>query len=348
MTDSRFIVESTMMKVLLSSSALALVASQSSPARADLAPLSDDQVAVLKAVGDEPLDVEITLSYPRTNEWRLDTLFPELAGLGGGYVGVGADQNYTLAAAAKSEFLWMIDHDPNVRDIHLLYGALIPAAANADEFLAFFEKAGKEKAHELITAAISDEKRRKRILDKFDKNYQSKKHRTYFKNQRNRKSPEGKPATWLADPDLYAHVRQLFVARRVHTVAADLAGTKAMKQIADAATKLGTTVRIVYVSNAESFFELTDQARDNYKGLPHDDKSLLIRTVMMGLPKAKGSVWHYQTQVYVDYVEKLAMKREYPSFKQMVSDLKGEAGKPFIDDAGHSRITAELPRRKKK
>jgi hypothetical protein len=337
-----------MMKVALSGSALALVVTLSSPARADLAALSDDQVAVLKAPGDEPLEAEITLSYPRTNEYRLDTLFPALDGLGGGYVGVGADQNYTLAAAAKSEYLWLIDHDPNVRDVHLLYGALIPAAATADEFLAFFEKANKEKAHELITAAISDEKRRKRILEKFDKSYQSKKHRTYFKNQRNRKSPEGKLATWLADPDLYNHVRQLFVTRRVHTIAADLAGTKTMKAIADAATKLGTKIRIVYVSNAESFFELSDQARENYKNLPHDEKSVLVRTVMMGLPKAKGSVWHYQTQDYLDYVEKLAMKREYPSFKQMVSDLKTEAGKPFIDASGHSRITAELPRRKKK
>src|SRR5689334_10632348 len=66
MTDSRFIVEPTMMKVALSSSALALVVSLSSPARADLAPLSDDQVATLKSPGDEPLEAEITLSYPRT------------------------------------------------------------------------------------------------------------------------------------------------------------------------------------------------------------------------------------------------------------------------------------------
>jgi hypothetical protein len=117
--------------------------------------------------------------------------------------------------------------------------------------------------------------------------------------------------------------------------------------IAEAARKLDTKIRILYVSNAEAFFPMTDRVRANYTGLPHDDKSFLIRTVYMGLPRAKGSVWHYQTHAYPDFVAKLARKREYPTFRMMVDDLRGPDGAKFIDARGHSRITAELPRRKR-
>jgi hypothetical protein len=325
-----------------------LLALFASPAFADdLQPLTDDQVAILRAPGNEPLEVVIEQSYPRTNEWRLDVLFPELAGLGGGYVGVGADQNYTLAGAAKSELVWLIDHDPLVRDLHILYGALIRSAATAEAFIAFFDKANLVGAREVITAGIADDKQRKTALRRFDELARSPRHMKYFKLQRGRKSPDGKPVTWLGDPAIYAHVKKLFETRRVHTVAADLGGPRSMTAIADAAKKLDTTIRVVYVSNAEAFFDMTDRVRANYTGLPHDDKSVLVRTVYMGLPKAKGSVWHYQTHVYQDFVAKLARKREYPSFRVMVDDLRGPDGAKFIDPIGRSRITPELPRRKR-
>src|SRR5881628_1043305 len=97
-------------------SVLALLLLCSTPAFADLAPLTDAQVAILRAPGDEPLDEPLTKHHPRTNEWRLDVLFPELQNLGGAYLGVGSDQNYTITSAARSEFVWLIDHNPIVRD----------------------------------------------------------------------------------------------------------------------------------------------------------------------------------------------------------------------------------------
>jgi hypothetical protein len=326
--------------------AVALIVCAAAPARADLAPLSDDQAKTLREAPDEPLEVSLEMTWPRTNEWRLDTLFGDIAGIGGGYVGVGADQNYTLAGIAKSEYLWLIDHDPQVRDIHLMYGALIEKAETPDDFLAFFAKDGRDKAKEILGAAIPDEKRAKKVIERFTKLAISKKHQRYFASQRTRQF-DGKPVTWLGDPAVYAHVRNLFLAKRVHAVAADLGGTKAMAAIAKSAETLGAVIRIVYVSNAESFFEITDQVRTNYTGLPHDEKSVLIRTVMMGLPKAKTSVWHYQTQEYDDFVAKLAKKKEYPSYREMVMDLKTPEGEKFIDASGHSKITKDLPPRKR-
>jgi hypothetical protein len=329
---------------------ISLLLAATSPASADLAPLSDEAQATLRSPADEKIEIQLTGSWPRTNEWRLDTLFAALDGLGGGYVGVGADQNYTLAAAAKSEYMWLIDIDKNIRDIHRMYGALLSGVDNADDFVALFtDKDKRQRGRDIITAAVSDTKIAEKLVKDFDKYCISKKHKTYLTNQRKRTNPDGKPVTWLADPDMFTYVKQLFAAKRVHPIVGNLAGTKAMAAIGAAATKLDTKIRIVYVSNAESFFELDEQARKNYKAMPHDATSVLVRTVMMGLPRAKGSVWHYQTHVYEDYVAKLDKKREYPGWKSMVSDLLGPQGKQFIDESGFSRITAELlPRKQQK
>ena len=156
------------MKVTLSSSALALIVSLSTPARADLAPFRTPGSGAEDS-WRRTARVEITLSYPRTNECA-GTLFPELAGLGGGS-SVGADRTH---ARRRREV--RVPVDDRSRSERARHPPLVlradPAAATADEFIAFFEKSGRREAHELITAAISDEKRRKRILEKFDKNYQ--------------------------------------------------------------------------------------------------------------------------------------------------------------------------------
>ena len=46
--------------------------------------------------------------YYRSNEWRQDLLREHLAGLGGALIGVGADQNYTLAAMAGSDLVFLV------------------------------------------------------------------------------------------------------------------------------------------------------------------------------------------------------------------------------------------------
>ena len=44
-----------------------------------------------------------------TNEDRLEIYEPHIRGIGGGNFGVGSIQNFTLAAWAKSEYIWLMD-----------------------------------------------------------------------------------------------------------------------------------------------------------------------------------------------------------------------------------------------
>jgi hypothetical protein len=47
---------------------------------------------------------------------------------GGAYLGVGSDQNYTVAAAARSELMFLSDIDRSVVDLHRVYEVLIEAS----------------------------------------------------------------------------------------------------------------------------------------------------------------------------------------------------------------------------
>ena len=90
-----------------------LLAGGRAGAQTKLTPLSDSDTEILSALPDEkPYNVRI--HFLRSNERRHDVFFPALRQLGGGYIGVGADQNYTLAAVARAELLWLIDIDGDV------------------------------------------------------------------------------------------------------------------------------------------------------------------------------------------------------------------------------------------
>src|SRR5262249_6291026 len=88
--------------------------------------------------------------YFRSNEWRQDLLRPHLEGLGGVLIGVGSDQNYTMAAMAKSSVLVLIDFDVRVPLVHRLYSVLVPLSATPEELVSRFTDEEAPRTEELI------------------------------------------------------------------------------------------------------------------------------------------------------------------------------------------------------
>jgi hypothetical protein len=86
-----------------------------------------------------------------SNERKHDIYFEDFKGLGGGYLGVGGDQNYTMAAAAGSQVLWLVDIDLEVVKLHKLYSALLRATDTPQAFVALFERKGVP----LVDAALA-------------------------------------------------------------------------------------------------------------------------------------------------------------------------------------------------
>ena len=277
---------------------LLLVADRRAAAQTQLAPLSAEETQVFQALPEEkPYNVRI--HFLRSNERRHDVLFSALRHLGGGYIGVGADQNYTLAAVARAELVWLIDIDGDVVQWHRIYAALIPQAETPADLIALLA-AGKEAQVKAALAARWPEDEAKRLWPTFLR-YRGLlgSHLRAEREVRQR----GRPVTWVSDLELYKHVRALMQARRVFARVGDLHGETMLIAIGAAARRTGHLVRTLYLSNVEQWFRYSPQFRRNLAGLPRDDQTVVVRTLARGeLPAPDQDRWHFSVQTLDDFL----------------------------------------------
>jgi len=282
------------------------------PARAGLAPLSPTARAALLA-GPEERIISRREHFTISNEYRHDLWFRYLRGLGGAYVGVASDQNYTLMAVARSEVGYLLDLDRQVVRLHRGYMALIAASPGPDEFLARFDEAAMAGTRALIEAGLSDMSARDRedtlrfIAD----------NRTALRDylgavSASRRGDQG--ITWLSDPELYAHIREMVAGGRLRPINGNLAGKTAMATIAASARELGLTVKLLYLSNAEEYLFYTPEFVANVRGLPAAADSVVLRTIhdrFVGWesPGDGDRRWNYQVHPLEDFQLRLADRK---------------------------------------
>ncbi len=245
-----------------------------------------------------------------SNERRHDIFFEDVLGQGGGYLGVGGDQNYTMAAAAGSQVLWLVDIDGEVVKLHKLYSALLKVTETPQAFVGLFERRGIAQ----VDAALgqTEPRLRKQLLVLY----------TQFREDllAHLRDEISQPHTWLGDAEKYAYIRKMAQRGLVVPRLGDLNGPRTMLQIADAAKAAKLTIRFVYLSNAESWFGYGAGFRRNFAALPFDEKTRVVRTIKSNLlPYVRGDVWHYTMQSGQHFVAKLA-ERGYASIDQVMLD----------------------------
>lgn len=300
-------------------------------------PLPEAARQALSALPSERIDAPDQFYY-RSNERRHDLIAGDLAGRGGAVIGVGADQVYTLAAMAGSSLIVAVDYDNRIPLMHDIYQVLVPRSETADALIAHFEETQERATRTLLEEAYEGAQER-RVVRVF-RRIRGEMHR--YLGRVKERSRAGQPGSWLADPALYAHVRQLFVNGRVFARTGDVTGTTTLRSVGQTLRELGVPVRIVYFSNAEQFFAYTPDFRANMEALPTDGRTLVVRTIRHArIPNADDDRWHYVVQDFVDFGERLALG-VYGRSTILLEDL-AQAGAPFIGD-GVSHMTTELPR----
>jgi hypothetical protein len=308
-------------------------------AAAQLRPLSSEHARIVEAIPDENTEPPGE-HYYRSNEWRQDLLRPHLADLGGAFVGVGADQNYTMAAMAGSELLVLVDYDPFIPWIHQIYGVLIREAATPEELIARFADENEAETVELLRSSLASHPRLARMMRHF-RGIRRAWH-AYLERVQGLVR-DGQPFSWLSSPELYAHVRGLFLAGRVIARNGDVTGTETMRAVGDACRRLGVTVRVVYFSNAEQFFEYTDGFIANMHALPSDDRTIALRTMRhRSVPNAVDGQWHWLVHDYDDFLGRLDTGVYRRSFA-FTADLLA-VGDARIGPDGLSTMDAAIPR----
>lgn len=234
--------------------------------------------AALQRIRPDPLPPATTrgLHYVASNERRQYHFRRAVERLGGVWIGVGAEQNYTMAGWARPELLILLDFDQVVVDLHHIYRVAFAYSPDAERFLAFWHRRQRRHSAGLLRSALADRPRlRRRALAVFRRYRRPVEVR--LRALRDAYQRAGQPV-FLTDPEQYAHLRALVHTGRVHPLRGDLTARGSMRRLGRVLARHGRIVRALYLSNAEQYFQYTPEFRRNVVALPVDEWSLLLRT----------------------------------------------------------------------
>ena len=274
-----------------------LILNMSPMALAAPSPLSAEERAVLASIPEDPAPKSLVRGnhYVVSNENRPHIFKSHIEGRGGVLVGVGTDQLYVYAGWAASELLIPMDFDRAVVDLHRVYGLLFTKASTPAEFITLWSSKRVKDVKAWIDAEEEDPELQKRMRYAFKiaRKLVHSRLRRLHKRYKSSKTP-----TFVSDQAQYDHLVALVKAGRLHPVRGDLTKRGCMKGLSEALVKLGHTLDIIYLSNAEQYFSFKEPFRDNFLGLPVDDASLVLRTAPRN--KDKG-MYYYEVQGTQDF-----------------------------------------------
>ena len=265
------------------------------PRRPVLGPLAAEQRQLLWSSPEDPpaallggaTEELVGKQYLTGNEHHLHLFAAELTqlrerGAGGAYLGVGADQAYLLMAWLEPEIAWLIDYDPDVAAIHRVHLSFLREAASPEAFIELWSRAGRQRARERLEGdthpSMGEEDQRRRLVE-----LQARHRRAIHRRlvELREAAASSGVANYLSDAERYAVVRQLALADRVRPLVADLRGGVGLAGIAAVARELGVELRVLYLSNAEEYWEDYGSAyRRNIAALPWADDAVVLRTLL--------------------------------------------------------------------
>ncbi len=257
-------------------------AARGQPAPAALTPCPQALSDALKAVPYDPLPKELSAnSHFVVSDEKSHWLFHDATlNRGGALLGVGTDQNYLMAAWARTEILILLDFDQVVVDVHAVYREIFLHSPDARSFRAAWTKEQAPVVEGWIEAAHPNDPDRTRILKAFrlSRNLIDWRLTALIKSYR-----AAGVKTFLDDPEQYRYLVDLIKAGRVFAIRGDLTGTKAVRGVGKALSDAGVPMRVLYLSNAEKYFPFTPDYKANMRAMPFDDRSIVLHT---------GGGWH--------------------------------------------------------
>jgi hypothetical protein len=279
------------------------------PAIDPLAPLPDEvRERFVNLPRDPKPDALIRNShYWISNELNQQIWYEHLADLGGGYLGVGTDQNYLLAGWAKSDLIVVVDFDAAIADLHQAYGLFFEEAETYEDF---YQRWSPDREAEGL--ALIDERFAERPdLKQIRKAYKIARQLVWARLRIVRKSyTERNLPTFVTDQAQYDHVRTLWRNGRVFALRGDFTADETMVAIGKAMHDSGLSFNVIYLSNVEQYVDFTPEFRRNFIGLPVGEKGVVVRTLGWGaFGFAPEEEYHYNVQPAPKFLEWLAKSR---------------------------------------
>jgi hypothetical protein len=297
---------------------------------AKLTALDDRQREILLTGAEDP-PIAVDIHYIQSNESRHDLFFPYIENVGGAFIGVASDPGYTLMAKARSELAFMMDIDYRVVDLHHMYRVFILESETPEALHDKWNPDKREESMKLLQEKLADDfdgKRIARILQGYRAGRE-----TVWRHLKKviARQRDGQPTTWLSDPENYAHVRALYQTGRLRIMHGDLTGGTTLQTVAVACKELGVNVRVLYMSNAEEYFDYTKKFRENMRAQPVDDATMVLRTIY-SKKWEHADLWAYQIQPMSDFLARLKQGAKAASRNPMLH--YAEWGKQLERDTG--------------
>ena len=246
--------------------------------------------------------------YVKGNEYHLDIFVPYIQDLGGALLGIGADQNFTLAEVSGAEWLFIFDYDPIVVREMQIYLLFIRASHTPRDLIAYWgEKEKRDEARRIIEEEFGgddDAREHLRVHKKYGKKIAKHLARCY------ERARAGRLAHWTASEESYGRIRALVDAGRVVVLDGDLLGGRTVTGIADLLRERSIPVQVLYLSNAEEYWSRYSEAfEESVRALPMDSKTKVLRTFHdTHLPKMQPQdFYHYNIQSGLDFQERLGI-----------------------------------------
>src|SRR5690606_38689218 len=103
--------------------------------------------------------------------------------------------------------------------------------------------------------------------------------------------------TFVSDQSHYDHIRKLSANGRIVAVRGDLTAARTMQQIGDALADSKLPLGVLYLSNAEQYFNYEADFRRNILALPVSDDAVVLRTLGWNSHGfVAGEEYHYNLQ----------------------------------------------------
>ena len=248
----------------------------------------------------DPAPPELVLGshYWVSNENDHELWFDTLKDIGGCMSGVGTDQLYLFAAWAKSSVLVPLDFDITVAELHRVYGVFFIEAEGIDEFMRLWSAKGEEDAVALLTAKLGSDGSQETGPELYLRSRATVYRRLKMLQKHYEKVGV---SSFVTDADDYAFVRMLWLNHRVYPVRGDLTAEVAMVSLARTLEGVGLDLRVLYLSNAEKYFDYTPQFRRNIIEQPYSIESLILRTRQAEYLGVAAGGYHYNVQAAVGF-----------------------------------------------
>lgn len=268
--------------------------------------------------------------YVVSNEDRPQLFREAVRDRGGAYVGVGAEQGLLFAGWARSDEAFFSDFDDWVVQINEIHGIVLLHAKTPDDVVDLWSEGRAAEVSKLIDEGTPDPPTRLRRRYVFDHEraqveYRLRWLKTHF-------TLLGIPF-FANDQAELDHVAHLWREHRVRCVRGDLtAKDGAFRAFGDVARQAGWKVRVLYLSNAELYFDRTPGAfHDNLRALPYDASSIVIHTRPTG-PTTYFYVWQ-AAEGYADWRERAGSLADLLRGAEMPKQSKLEGGAWLVGPA---------------